>query len=89
MNEAERLKKRLSKDRPSVMISMRMPEDVVEDLKALAPQLGFSGYQALIKFYVGQGLRNQARTDESASSKKKPARAVTPAAVSKRARKAG
>ena len=38
-------------------ISLRMPEDVVEDLKRLAPLLGFSGYQPLIRAYVGQGLR--------------------------------
>jgi hypothetical protein len=34
-----------------------MPLDVVEDLKKVAPLKGMSGYQALIKFYVGQGLR--------------------------------
>lgn len=38
-------------------ISIRMPEDVVEDLKRVAPLLGFSGYQPLIRAYIGQGLR--------------------------------
>jgi len=38
-------------------ISIRMPQDVIEDLKSLAPMLGFSGYQPLLKAYVGQGLR--------------------------------
>jgi hypothetical protein len=38
-------------------ISIRVPEDVIEDLKLLAPVLGFSGYQPLIRAYVGQGLR--------------------------------
>lgn len=38
-------------------ISIRIPEDVVEDLKQVAPALGFSGYQPLIRAYVGQGLR--------------------------------
>ena len=38
-------------------ISIRMPEDVVEDLKRVAPILGFSGYQPLIRAYIGQGLR--------------------------------
>ena len=51
------LKKRLHKDRPMVPVSIRMPEDVVQDLKRIAPQLGFSGYQPLIRAYVGQGLR--------------------------------
>jgi len=36
---------------------MRLPEDVIEDLKLLAPVLGFSGYQPLIRAYIGQGLR--------------------------------
>jgi hypothetical protein len=51
------LKKRLRKDRPMTTISVRMPADVVEDLKRVAPQLGFSGYQPLLRSYVGQGLR--------------------------------
>ena len=40
-----KLKERLRKDRPMTMISLRVPEDVVEDLKLVAPKLGFSGYQ--------------------------------------------
>ena len=28
-----------------------------DDLKLLAPVLGFSGYQLLIRAYIGQGLR--------------------------------
>ncbi len=40
------------------MVSIRIPEDVLEDLKRVAPMLGFSGYQALIKAYIGQGLRS-------------------------------
>ncbi len=39
------------------MISLRIPEDVVQDLKQVAPLLGFSGYQPLIRAYIGQGLR--------------------------------
>jgi hypothetical protein len=52
-----KLKQRLHKDRPMTMISLRIPEDVVEDLKRIAPLLGFSGYQPLIRAYIGQGLR--------------------------------
>ena len=40
-----------------MMVSIRIPDDVIEDLKRIAPILGFSGYQALIKAYIGQGLR--------------------------------
>ncbi|MDR3670133.1 MAG: hypothetical protein P4L36_04775 [Holophaga sp.] len=60
----ERIQNRLSKDRPMTSISLRMPEDVIEDLKAIAPALGFSGYQPLIRAYIGQGLRKDlARTE--------------------------
>ena len=38
-------------------ITLRIPEDVVDDLKRVAPLVGFSGYQPLIRAYVGQGLR--------------------------------
>lgn len=51
------LKKRLKKDRTMVPVSIRMPEEVVEELKRIAPQLGFTGYLPLIRAYVGQGLR--------------------------------
>lgn len=53
----EALKKRLDKNRPMTVVTLRMPEDVVEDLKRIAPLLGFSGYQPLIRAYIGQGLR--------------------------------
>ena len=52
-----KLAQRLQKNRPMTMVSIRIPEDVIEDLKRVAPMLGFSGYQALIKAYIGQGLR--------------------------------
>lgn len=51
------LKKRLDKDRTMTSITIRMPEDVIESMKAIAPLKGFSGYQALLKSYVGEGLR--------------------------------
>lgn len=59
------LKKRLQKDRAMVPVSIRIPEDVVDDLKRIAPQLGFSGYQPLIRAYVGQGLRQDLARLES------------------------
>ena len=39
------------------MVSIRMPEDVIAELKRIAPLLGFSGYQPLVRAYIGQGLR--------------------------------
>ena len=66
MKMTERLKKRLRRDRPMQTISMRIPEDVVEDLKKVAPALGFSGYQPLMRAYIGQGLRKDlARLENS------------------------
>ncbi|MCC5657034.1 BrnA antitoxin family protein [Nostoc sp. XA010] len=55
--KAEVLKKRLDKNRPMTTITIRIPEDVIEDLKRVAPLLGFSGYQPLVRAYMGQGLR--------------------------------
>lgn len=52
-----KIARRLQKNRPMTMVSIRIPNDVIEDLKRVAPMLGFSGYQALIKAYIGQGLR--------------------------------
>jgi putative aminopeptidase FrvX len=53
----EHLKKRLERNRPMTTISIRFPVDVIEDLKRVAPLRGFSGYQPLVRAYVGQGLR--------------------------------
>jgi hypothetical protein len=62
---SERLKKRLKTDRQMTTISIRMPEDVIHELKEIAPTLGFSGYQPLIRAYVGQGLRRDLATMEN------------------------
>lgn len=55
---ADKLKARISKNRSMTAITIRMPEDVIADLKRVAPYRGFSGYQPLIRAYVGQGLRD-------------------------------
>jgi hypothetical protein len=55
--KVEALKQRLNRNRPMTSVTIRIPEDVVEDLKKIAPLLGFSGYQPLIRTYIGQGLR--------------------------------
>ncbi|MDP1614035.1 MAG: hypothetical protein Q8M11_23470 [Sulfuritalea sp.] len=54
---SERLKKRLVKDRPMTSITLRIPVDVVDSLKQIAPLKGYSGYQTLLKAYIGEGLR--------------------------------
>jgi hypothetical protein len=53
----DRLKKRLVKDRAMTTITMRVPVDVVESLKEIAPHKGFTGYQTLLKSYISDGLR--------------------------------
>jgi len=53
----ERLKSRLVKDRPMTSITLRIPVDVVESMKSIAQQRGFSGYQTLLKLYLSDGLR--------------------------------
>jgi predicted DNA binding CopG/RHH family protein len=64
--QTQRLQQRLKKDRPMTVISLRIPDDVIEELKEIAPSLGFSGYQPLIRAYIGQGLRkDQARLENS------------------------
>ena len=52
----ETIKKRLAKNRPMVSVTLRMPEDVILDLKRVAPLKGFSGYEGLMRSYVGAGL---------------------------------
>jgi hypothetical protein len=54
---SERLKSRLAKDRPMTSITLRIPVDVVESMKAIAPQRGYAGYQTLLKVYLSEGLR--------------------------------
>jgi hypothetical protein len=51
------LKTRLNKDRPQTNINLQIPEDLIEDLKKVASHLGFSSIEALIRAYIGQGLR--------------------------------
>ena len=66
MSNTERVMKRLRRDRPMLAVTLRMPEDVIDDLKRIAPALGHSGYQPLIRAYIGMGLRQDlARLEES------------------------
>lgn len=38
-------------------VVLNIPEDVLEDLSRLAKKLGFSSSEALMRAYIGQGLR--------------------------------
>lgn len=53
----EKLKQRMQRDRPTTSITLRIPVDVVDSLKAIAPQKGYAGYQTLLKAYISEGLR--------------------------------
>ncbi len=53
----ERLKQRLQKDRSSSSITIQVPDDVIDDLTKVAMHLGVTDYKALMRAYVGQGLR--------------------------------
>lgn len=57
MSISDRIKTRLTKDRPMTSITLRIPVDVVESMKDIAPKRGFAGYQTLLKAYLSEGLR--------------------------------
>ena len=57
MNIPGTLKSRLVKDRLMTSLTLRIPVDVVESMKNIAPKRGFSGYQSLLKAYLSEGLR--------------------------------
>ena len=52
-----RITKRMVKDPPMELISMRLPRHMIDELKEIAVAKGFTGYQGLIRFYVSQGAR--------------------------------
>ena len=51
------MKKLEIRERPSKMISVRIPLDTLEQLKQVATARDL-GYQSLLKLYIGEGLRN-------------------------------
>ncbi len=55
---SDTVKERLTKNRAMTSITLRIPVDVVESMKTIAPRKGLSGYQALLKSYVSEGLRH-------------------------------
>lgn len=57
MKMTERIQRNMQSGKPMTLISLRLPEHVIDDLKEVAPTLGFGGYQALIRAYISNGLR--------------------------------
>ena len=62
---SELIAKRLRKHRPVSAVNLRIPADLIEELRRVAGALGFSNYESLIRAYIGKGLRiDIARLDE-------------------------
>ena len=57
MKMTERIQRNMQRNKPMTLISLRLPTHVIDDLKEIAPTLGFGGYQALIRAYISNGLR--------------------------------
>lgn len=59
----------LSEERPTTTLSFQVPVDVRDDLEKVAQTKEMSSIEALLRFYVGQGLRKdlaELRRKESA-----------------------
>ncbi len=69
MKMSERIKRNMQSGKPMTLISLRLPEHVIEDLKEVAPSLGFGGYQALIRAYISNGLRKHLAEREEQRAK--------------------
>ena len=53
----ERIQKRMVKSPPMALISMRLPQHMIDEIKEIAAAKGFTGYQGLIRYYISQGAR--------------------------------
>lgn len=42
-------------------MKLRIPADLVAELKRVATALGFSDYESLVRAYIGKGLRNDVK----------------------------
>ncbi len=69
MKMTDRIKRNMQTDKPMTLISLRLPDHVIEDLKEVAPSLGFGGYQALIRAYISNGLRKHLAEREAQRAK--------------------
>jgi len=69
----EKMDQRLIRNRPMTSITLRIPVDVIQSMKTIAPKKGFSGYQTLLKTYISEGLRK----DEAQEALAKSAQLIT------------
>lgn len=68
MKMSERIQRNMQPDKPMTLISLRLPDHVIDDLKEIAPTLGMGGYQALIRAYISSGLRKHLAEREAQRS---------------------
>jgi len=66
---SERIRRNMQPNKPMTLISLRLPEHVIEDLKEIAPSFGFGGYQSLIRAYISNGLRQHLAQREAKRAK--------------------
>lgn len=69
MKMSKRIKRNSQTDKRMTLISLRLPDNVIGDLKEVAPSLGFGGYQALIRAYISKGLRKHLAEREAQRAK--------------------
>jgi len=51
-----RARLRMGVNRPWMTVSLRLPVDLVDDLKEIAPMLGWTRYTTAMRGYIGRGL---------------------------------
>ena len=65
---SEKLKRRLDPNRPRTEITLRLPNDVIEKMEAIAKDHGWSSYRTLLIAYISEGLRaDEAQSRDRAS----------------------
>jgi hypothetical protein len=56
--QSSELEKLLDKDGPMITVSFQLQEEVFDYLKCAALSRGFTGFEPLIREYIGDGLRS-------------------------------
>ena len=69
MKMTDRIKRNMQPAKAMTLISLRLPNHVIDDLKEVAPSMGSGGYQVLIRAYISNGLRNQLAEREAQRAK--------------------
>ena len=69
MSLSECIKRNMQPGKAITQISLQLPDHVIEDLKEIAPSLGFGGYEALIRAYISNSLRGHLAEREAQRAK--------------------